>query len=288
LRHLQEGRRDAADGLALHPGDHDRHAYPVWARRASGSAHHGRRAVSTDVTIRGLSELPIVRRGFSEPRGACGVRLTAPRRCRTPPARLRRPTGPGTSPQDRQQRPADPLRREAPGAPGPQDHRARSRSIPRRSSGTTGSSSTSAARPARRGVPRTQRRRVAGLSGHFTLSKVALGTCDRPYGTPCQHEHACVRCPMLRVDLAQVPGCSTSSGTPTSGSSRPAASSGSARSPPCRRACATSPARSSKPNVCRNAPTGRRSAHGYSCDGRPIAVEDVPSSVELGWRPVDR
>jgi site-specific recombinase XerD len=40
---------------------------------------------------------------------------------------------------------------------------------------------------------------------HFSLRKVALGTCDRPYGTPCQHEHACVRCPMLRIDLTQFP-----------------------------------------------------------------------------------
>ncbi|MGJ6969818.1 tyrosine-type recombinase/integrase [Streptosporangium sp. G11] len=40
---------------------------------------------------------------------------------------------------------------------------------------------------------------------HFSLRKVALGNCHRPYGTPCQHEHACVRCPMLRLDLAQVP-----------------------------------------------------------------------------------
>ena len=40
---------------------------------------------------------------------------------------------------------------------------------------------------------------------HFSLRKVALGTCHRPYGTPCQHEHACVRCPMLRLSLAQVP-----------------------------------------------------------------------------------
>jgi hypothetical protein len=40
---------------------------------------------------------------------------------------------------------------------------------------------------------------------HFSLRKVALGTCHRPYGTPCQHEHACVRCPMLRLDIAQVP-----------------------------------------------------------------------------------
>lgn len=27
---------------------------------------------------------------------------------------------------------------------------------------------------------------------HFQLRKVALGTCERPYGTPCQHEHACL------------------------------------------------------------------------------------------------
>jgi hypothetical protein len=39
----------------------------------------------------------------------------------------------------------------------------------------------------------------------FQLRKVPLGTCGRPYGTPCQHEHACIRCPMLRLDLAQVP-----------------------------------------------------------------------------------
>ncbi|MFF6786944.1 tyrosine-type recombinase/integrase [Streptomyces sp. NPDC012510] len=40
---------------------------------------------------------------------------------------------------------------------------------------------------------------------HFSLRKVALGQCDRPYGTPCQHESACVRCPMLRLSLSQVP-----------------------------------------------------------------------------------
>jgi hypothetical protein len=40
---------------------------------------------------------------------------------------------------------------------------------------------------------------------HFSLRKVALGRCDRPYGTPCQHEHACLRCPMLRLSLDQVP-----------------------------------------------------------------------------------
>ncbi len=40
---------------------------------------------------------------------------------------------------------------------------------------------------------------------HFALRKVALGTCDRPYGTPCEHEHACLRCPMLRMDPGQLP-----------------------------------------------------------------------------------
>jgi hypothetical protein len=34
---------------------------------------------------------------------------------------------------------------------------------------------------------------------HFDKRKVELGACARPYGTPCQHEHACVRCPMLQV-----------------------------------------------------------------------------------------
>jgi hypothetical protein len=32
----------------------------------------------------------------------------------------------------------------------------------------------------------------AEFRDHFQLRKVALGTCDRPYGTPCQHEHACL------------------------------------------------------------------------------------------------
>jgi integrase len=41
------------------------------------------------------------------------------------------------------------------------------------------------------------------FEGHFQLRKLELGSCGRPYGTPCQHEHACIRCPMLRVDPAQ-------------------------------------------------------------------------------------
>ena len=38
---------------------------------------------------------------------------------------------------------------------------------------------------------------------HFELRKLELGTCGRPYGTPCKHEHACIRCSMLRVDPKQ-------------------------------------------------------------------------------------
>jgi site-specific recombinase XerD len=38
---------------------------------------------------------------------------------------------------------------------------------------------------------------------HFQVRKLELGDCGRPYGTPCSHEHACIRCPMLRVDPRQ-------------------------------------------------------------------------------------
>ena len=39
--------------------------------------------------------------------------------------------------------------------------------------------------------------------GHFAKRKLELGSCGRAYGTGCQHEHACIRCPMLRPDPAQ-------------------------------------------------------------------------------------
>ncbi|WP_261562503.1 MULTISPECIES: site-specific integrase [Frankia] len=41
--------------------------------------------------------------------------------------------------------------------------------------------------------------------GHFQRRKVSLGTCGRAYNTPCIHEHACIRCPMLRPDPRQRP-----------------------------------------------------------------------------------
>jgi hypothetical protein len=39
--------------------------------------------------------------------------------------------------------------------------------------------------------------------GHFERRKVAHGTCGRAFGSPCIHEHACLRCPLLRPDPAQ-------------------------------------------------------------------------------------
>jgi hypothetical protein len=39
--------------------------------------------------------------------------------------------------------------------------------------------------------------------GHFAQRKLELGTCGRAYGTGCQHEHACIHCPMLRPDPVQ-------------------------------------------------------------------------------------
>ena len=45
----------------------------------------------------------------------------------------------------------------------------------------------------------------AEFTGHFELRKVALGDCGRSYDTPCIHEHACLRCPLLRPDPAQHP-----------------------------------------------------------------------------------
>jgi site-specific recombinase XerD len=38
------------------------------------------------------------------------------------------------------------------------------------------------------------------FEAHFDKRKVELGQCGRPYATPCEHEHACIRCPMLRID----------------------------------------------------------------------------------------
>ncbi|WP_245673050.1 integrase [Nocardia lijiangensis] len=38
---------------------------------------------------------------------------------------------------------------------------------------------------------------------HFEKRKVSVGTCARAFATACVHEHACVRCSLLRPDPAQ-------------------------------------------------------------------------------------
>jgi len=35
---------------------------------------------------------------------------------------------------------------------------------------------------------------------HFHARKLELGECGRAYGTSCKHEHACIRCPSLRLN----------------------------------------------------------------------------------------
>jgi hypothetical protein len=40
---------------------------------------------------------------------------------------------------------------------------------------------------------------------HFDKRRVELGSCGRPYGTPCTHEHACIRCPMLSINPKMLP-----------------------------------------------------------------------------------
>jgi site-specific recombinase XerD len=44
-----------------------------------------------------------------------------------------------------------------------------------------------------------------GFEEHFDQRKVELGGCARPYGTPCQHEHACLRCPMININPTMLP-----------------------------------------------------------------------------------
>ena len=41
--------------------------------------------------------------------------------------------------------------------------------------------------------------------GHFERRKVSAGLCGRAFATPCIHEHACIRCPMLWPGPAQRP-----------------------------------------------------------------------------------
>ena len=48
--------------------------------------------------------------------------------------------------------------------------------------------------------------RTSGTNSKTTsTSEVSVGSCGRAFGTPCFHEHACVRCSLLRPDPAQRP-----------------------------------------------------------------------------------
>ncbi|MGH3600668.1 MAG: site-specific integrase [Pseudonocardiaceae bacterium] len=40
---------------------------------------------------------------------------------------------------------------------------------------------------------------------HFDKRKVELGSCGRPYGTSCHHEHVCLRCAQLHVNPKMLP-----------------------------------------------------------------------------------
>lgn len=42
------------------------------------------------------------------------------------------------------------------------------------------------------------------FEAHFARRKVSLGSCGRAYGTDCHHEHACLRCALLRPDPDQM------------------------------------------------------------------------------------
>lgn len=46
---------------------------------------------------------------------------------------------------------------------------------------------------------------LADFAGHFGKRRIELGSCVRPYGTPCVHEHACLRCPFQQIDPAHLP-----------------------------------------------------------------------------------
>ena len=118
---------------------------------------------------------------------------TALHPARLPPAVRDRPGQP---------RPAHPHRRRPARAPQPRSRpAATSPCSTKTSSATTKPTSPAAARCARpRSTGRVTDAEWAEFEEHFDKRKLELGNCARPYATPCQHEHACIRCPMLRVD----------------------------------------------------------------------------------------
>ena len=79
--------------------------------------------------------------------------------------------------------------------------------------------------------------------GHFERRKVSTGTCARAFGTPCIHEHACIRCPMLWPDPAHAIGWSTSATTCRPASPKLNGKTGSARSKDCKVSLAGAPSK---------------------------------------------
>lgn len=68
---------------------------------------------------------------------------------------------------------------------------------------------------------------------HFEKRKVSVGTCARAFGTSCIHEHACVRCSLLRAGWSNVRVWSRSATTSWFESRRPNGKAGSVKSRVC-------------------------------------------------------
>lgn len=79
----------------------------------------------------------------------------------------------------------------------------------------------------------------AEFEQHFLLRRVALGTCHRPYATPCVHEHACIKCRFLQVDPAQTGRIETWPPTLKNGSMKHETTNGLAKSGPWKKASFT-------------------------------------------------
>ncbi|WIX85786.1 site-specific integrase [Amycolatopsis sp. DG1A-15b] len=46
---------------------------------------------------------------------------------------------------------------------------------------------------------------LSEFAAHFGQRRIEMGSCVRPYGTPCAHEHACLRCPFQQIEPAELP-----------------------------------------------------------------------------------
>ncbi len=90
--------------------------------------------------------------------------------------------------------------------------------------------------------------------GHFERRKVSTGTCARAFGTPCSHEHACVRCPMLWPDPDQRDRLVDIHHNLQARIARPNAKDGSAKSRDCRSASPERAASSTRSTVAPTSP----------------------------------